>query len=438
MAAGELVRRGVNVTMLDAGWRPVRGVLLRAGDITIFRWSEDRLRYDRASMSGDPGTTWGSCLSLGGLSNYWTAAVPRMSPDDFSEGARLDDRFRWPITYEDLVPFYELVERRMTITAGDPIGGVPSGFAAYRSAVHPEWADQVRWAAQSGQGMGALPMAKGRPWMGALRPTAFTSYHQLIKPLLREPRFRLIRGATAVGIKASSAGDEAAVDYITGDTHERRVIRSRAVVVAAGTVDSTRLLLRSRSHDFPDGLGNSSGILGRYLHDHPKQWWLARLGRPMPVLTHPLYLAREPLGVDAPLMASSLTLGLEGSLTRLKGWTGGRSDVIGVQVFGTMVPSEEFGVKLVDDGPGDDAGAGVDVAIRYDEQALHNMERARDRLAVTLAAGGLDAQPMGPFHRNSPRVVLPLRWHSPHALRSEIRGSRRVEPDLRCLERGCV
>ena len=69
----------------------------------------------------------------------------------------------------------------------------------------------------------------------------------------------------------------------------------------------------------------------------------------MPVLTHPLYLARQPVGVDAPLMASSLTLGLEGSLTRIKGWTGGRSDVIGVQVFGTMVPSEEFAVRLVDD-----------------------------------------------------------------------------------------
>ena len=200
MAASELVRRGIDVTMLDAGLRPVRGVLLRAGDITIFRWSEDRMRYDRASISGDPATTWGSCLSLGGLSNYWTAAVPRMSPDDFTEGARLDDRFRWPITYEELVPFYELVERRMSITAGEPIGGVPSSVAAYRSAVHPEWADQVRCAAENGHGIGVLPMVKGRPWMGALRPTAFTSYHQLIKPLLRDPRFRLIRGATAVGI----------------------------------------------------------------------------------------------------------------------------------------------------------------------------------------------------------------------------------------------
>ena len=246
-------------------------------------------------------------------------------------------------------------------------------------------------------------MVKGRPWMGALRPTAFTSYHQLIKPLLREPHFRLIRGATAVGINASSSGEEASVDYITGDTHERRVIRSRAVVVAAGTIDSTRLLLRSRSDDFPHGLGNSHGILGRYLHDHPKQWWLARLGRPMPVLTHPLYVGRQPVGVEAPLMASSLTLGLEGSLTRIKGWTGGRSDVIGVQVFGTMVPSEDSAVRFADDRPGEDgAGAVVDVAIRYDEQALQNMERARDRLAATFTAGGLDVQPMGPFHEIRP------------------------------------
>ena len=295
MAASELIRCGVRVTMLDAGLRAVRGVLLRAGDITIFRWSEDRIHYDRASASGDPSTMWGSCLSLGGLSNFWTAAVPRMSPDDFTEGARLDDRYRWPITYDDLIPFYEMVERRMSITAGEPIYGVPSNVAAHYSAAHPEWADLTRRISADGQGVGVLPMAKGRSWMAALRPTAFTSYHNLIKPLLHEPRFQLVTGAMAVGVHDTTSEGELAVEYMCTKSNERRVLRSRAVVVAAGTIDSTRLLLRSRSNDFPQGLGNSRGLVGRYLHDHSRAWWLARLGRPMPVLTHPLYVARRPV-----------------------------------------------------------------------------------------------------------------------------------------------
>src|SRR3982074_1985439 len=79
MAARELVRLGVNVTMLDAGLRPVRGVLLRAAGNTIFRWAEPSgLLSHRHVSAGDTSTERRSSLSLGGLSNYWSAAVPRM------------------------------------------------------------------------------------------------------------------------------------------------------------------------------------------------------------------------------------------------------------------------------------------------------------------------------------------------------------------------
>jgi len=58
-------------------------------------------------------------FALGGLSNNWTGAVPRFAPEDFTEGERLHERFRWPITYSDLTPYYEKVERSLEITA-DP------------------------------------------------------------------------------------------------------------------------------------------------------------------------------------------------------------------------------------------------------------------------------------------------------------------------------
>ena len=54
------------------------------------------------------------------------------------------------------------------------------------------------------------------------------------------------------------------------------------------------LLLRSTSKDFPSGLGNTEGLVGRYLHDHPREWWAAAPGRRLPALDHPVYVARVP------------------------------------------------------------------------------------------------------------------------------------------------
>jgi choline dehydrogenase-like flavoprotein len=401
-ATVELLRSGLNVTMLDAGQRPVRGLIVRAGGDTIVRWTEPRqMRWDRHVPTGDPNTDWGSSLTLGGLSNYWTSAVPRMHPDDFSDGAALGEEFRWPISYEDLVPFYELVEGAMRITAGPPIAGVPAGERTYGCLPPAAWTPFVERASAAGHGIGMLPMAKGRPWMAALRPTAFTSYHCLIKPVQGNPRFRLVRGATAVRLDARPG--QAGVEFVTARDHEPHRIEARAVVVAAGTLDTTRLLLQSRSPRFPDGLGNSSGLVGRYLHDHPRQWWPARLDRPMPVLSHPMYISRKPVGSDPPLMASSLTLGMVGTATRIKGWYGGRSDLIGVQVFGTMIPSPDSFVRLADrNGSMDPLTGRLQVHIQYDPAVLANVDGARDRLVEVLADAGLKVRPLGPFHTIRP------------------------------------
>ena len=99
-----------------------------AGNTLVPQDGVGRLRSPTGSAPGSaPGVEWYSSHSLGGLSNYWTAAVPRFAPEDFTDGARLDERYRWPVTYDELVPFYERAEQALMVTAGDPILGVPSG-----------------------------------------------------------------------------------------------------------------------------------------------------------------------------------------------------------------------------------------------------------------------------------------------------------------------
>ncbi len=295
MAASALVGRGLDVLILDIGDVMPGGLVVRAAGNTMFRrmaWTA--YESEGLAAGSTPGVEWYASHSLGGLSNFWTAAVPRFAPEDFTDGARLDERYRWPLTYADLEPFYGRAEQALVVTAGDPILGVPAGISRYRHRLPKPWRMIAAEAARHGHGMGAMPLAKGRPWMFARRGTEFNSYYCVLEPLLGDSSLRLLPSAHVVSLNWSSAANRVeSVDYIDTLAKVRRTVRARAVIVAAGAIDSTVLLLRSRSDDFPDGLGNSSGALGAYLHDHPREWWPATTAQPMPALSHPMYIARE-------------------------------------------------------------------------------------------------------------------------------------------------
>lgn len=399
-AAAELVARGVPVTLLDAGTEAPAGLLVRARGNTLLRFVRGPMESARHVVAGgDPGTQWHSSLSLGGLSNYWTAAIPRFHPRDFDEGERLDVRYRWPVSYEDVEPWYRRVEQQMGVTAGDPIEGVPANVVGHHRDLPVRWRSVARSALEHGFALGVLPMAAGRPTMAALRPTGWNSWHCLVKPLLGAPGFRLVRGARVFRISwSSSAGVADAVEYVDAKSGTRHTLSCRAVVLAAGALDSTRVLLQSRSSDFPDGLGNSSGVVGRYVHDHPKQWWPATFDRPLPLLAHPAYIARAAHASSDPLMGCSHTIGMVGSVTRVKAWAGQSSTVAGVQVFGTMVPDEAHTVSVArDDDPIAESRGRLELNIAYDDRARNNMVAARERFVSAFAAAGVKATPQGPF-----------------------------------------
>jgi choline dehydrogenase-like flavoprotein len=230
--------------------------------------------------------------------------------------------------------------------------------------------------------------------MAARRGTEFSSYECQVSPLEDIPSFRLVTGAFVTSLVwSSSAGQVTAVDYVDRRTGDRERVRCRAVVLAAGAIDSTTIVLRSTSDDFPDGLGNSAGLVGRYLHDHPRDWWPIELDRPKAALAHPVYIARTPHAEATPLMASSLTIGMTDSLTdRLRTFYGGRSTSFGVQVLSTMVPSPDLGVVL---GPGDRARPAIH--LRYDQPTLDNLTAARERIREVLGSAGMSVEVHGPF-----------------------------------------
>lgn len=403
MATAALVARGVDVLVLDAGHHAPGGVVVRAGGNTVLRrmaWAD--YRADRLDPTSAPDVEWYSSLALGGLSNFWTAAVPRFAPADFTEGARRDERYRWPVGYDALVPFYEVAERHLALTAGAPISGVPANVARYHHDVPADWARVATAASSAGYGVGAMPLAKGRPWMFARRGTEFNSYHCVLAPLLERSAFRLLRGARAVSLNwSSSQGKVESVDYVDTTSGERRTVPARAVVVAAGAIDSTVLLMRSRSADFPHGLGNTHDLLGRYLHDHPREWWVLQTRSPLRALAHPVYVARRDHGSSDPLLATSLTIGLASKAQRARTYLRRTATTFGVQVFGTMVPSPERSLTI---GVGD---LGTDavrprITLAYDGATIANLEQGRSRIVDVLASAGIAATVPGPFHELHP------------------------------------
>jgi choline dehydrogenase-like flavoprotein len=391
MAASVLVRHGLPVTVLESGATAPGGWLVRGGGRNLLRKAPE-VAWDLGDFvsTGHPETAWIEHLQPGGLSNQWTGAVPRFDPADFHDGERLDARYRWPLTYGDLVPFYEQAERLLLVT-GSPVDvpGLPAGRVRYERRLPRDWQPIVERAASRGQGLTALPLADGPGWLLARRGTAFNSFTNIIRPLVRSRRLELRTGAHAVRLEWS--GTRRAIESVV--YHERATGRQirlpvGAVVVACGPLRSTKLLFDSACADFPEGLGNTEGLLGRYLHDHPKEWWSFESERPLSRLAPGGYLTRRPYACSPPLLATSWTIGNANGRDRVLSLTPLRATSFGVQVFGSMVPTMQNFVRPSPTRVDADGLPQLEIRLTFDRETSQNVERARAHLLCLLDDAG--------------------------------------------------
>jgi choline dehydrogenase-like flavoprotein len=392
-AARELSQNGIPVTMLEAGPGVQHGLLVRVGGKNLYRRTPPLQEEADHTVSGDPRTQCYVKFAPGGLSNNWTGAVPRFAPEDFTEGERLHERFRWPITYSDLLPYYEKVERSLEITA-DPrdVPQLPGGYAAYRHRIPKDWRDVELTANKHGQGLTIYPLADGPPNMFVRRGTAFNSYVCIVRPLLDSPNFRFETGAHALQLEWSpTKGKVDGVVYHSRLTGRVERLEASAVVIACGSLGSAKLLHNSASNDFPHGLGNSEGLLGRFLHDHPREWWSFEMDSPRRLLSPSAYLTRLPYDSSSPLLATSWTLGTASVQDRIRSRFGLKGTAVGVQVLGTMIPSEACVAKPSTTKKDEFGLPALDVCIRYSDAELDNVVRARQHLIDLMSEAGCRA-----------------------------------------------
>jgi choline dehydrogenase-like flavoprotein len=308
-AAKVLTEGGVSVVMLEAGpplnpakdfkehlWPydlPHRGGgvggKLRGEEDDEFMAPNGAWEIEGEPYVSAPGSTfrWFRSRIVGGRTNHWGRVALRFSPTDFkprSADGKGDD---WPITYEELAPYYDKVESYIGVFGTkENIPSSPDGV--FQPPPRPRCTETILKTACDKLNILCVParMAiltqplNGRPachycgqcTRGCKSASNFSSSQVLIPPAEATGRLTLITNAMAREIVIAKDGNAEAASYIDRTTREEKRVHARSFVVAASTCESARLLLNSRSTLFADGLANSSGVVGRNLMDSVGSW----------------------------------------------------------------------------------------------------------------------------------------------------------------------
>jgi len=300
MAAKVLCDAGADVVMLEAGgpWDVEK-------DSKMSAWAYDSPRRGASTparpfgefdgciggwdLDGEPYTQtegetfdWFRARMVGGRTNHWGRISLRMGPDDF-RGRSLDGLGDdWPIGYDDILPYYDKLDRLVGIFGSmEGIRNEPDGVflpppkpRCYELMIK-QAADKLRITCIPSRlsiltkplnGRAACHYC-GQCGRGCATHSNFSSPSVLLAPALKTGRLRIITHAMAREVTTDDSGLATGVTYVNTRDRRDNAVRARIVVLAASACESARLLLNSKSSRFPDGLANSSGVVGKYLTD---------------------------------------------------------------------------------------------------------------------------------------------------------------------------
>src|SRR6202050_2973144 len=301
-AAKVLTEGGLNVVMLEGGPRldpardfkehvwpyqlPHRGAGIGGlgSNFGEFLAPNGFWEIDGEPYTASPGSSfrWFRSRIEGGRTNHWGRIALRFGPADFrphSTDGMGDD---WPISYEEIAPYYDKVERYIGVFGTkENLPYAPDGVflpppkPRCTETLVKKACDQLnitcipsRMAIITKPVNGRAPCHYTRSCgRGCISSSNFSSSQVMIPPAQATGRFTLIPNAMAREIVVSKEGKAQAVSYIDKTTRQEMRVYAKPFVLAASACEPARLLLNSKSTLFPDGLANSSGVVGRYLTD---------------------------------------------------------------------------------------------------------------------------------------------------------------------------
>ena len=328
MAAFVLAVSGLRVLMLEAGRNydpvretpmfqlpreaPLRGAGTAAKPFGFYDATVDggwQVPGEPYSVAEGSSFMWWRSRMLGGRTNHWGRISLRMGEYDFKPRSRDGLGFDWPLSYDDLAPYYdrtealigvygsneglentpnsspgvlqpaprprayELLTRKACRRMGIPV--IPAHLAILTrtqdadrlpAQLFPGNALAQRVTAESMRGRAACYWATpcGR---GCSIRANFQSTTVLIPPALATGNLEVRTDAMVREVTVDARGRATGVHFIDRRTLLDEFAGARVVVLAASACESARILLNSRSSPFPDGLANSSGLVGKYVMD---------------------------------------------------------------------------------------------------------------------------------------------------------------------------
>jgi len=293
MAAWNLTRKGVNVLVLDAGTRFPRSSFwshvkpwenlsrLNAGQRPP-QFVLDKKEHPYLTPQDRPFDLW-QVWGRGGRTNIWGRVSLRYSDLDFAGPAQDGWEIDWPLRYKDVAPYYDRVEQLIGVCGGNDDQDSLPGSKFHLPAPSPRCGERLLQKAAQRVGVSIVAGRRavltkphngraachycGACGKGCDIGAFFNSSDYLLDPSMSTKRLTVVDNAVAARILVDDRGRASGVQYFDRFTKEEHTVYGKRVIVGAGCVDSTRILLNSKSPRFPNGIGNSSGVIGRYLSE---------------------------------------------------------------------------------------------------------------------------------------------------------------------------
>jgi choline dehydrogenase-like flavoprotein len=303
MAAYGLVQTGMRVLLLEAGPRfnPGRDFAVGIDGFEFKRpfqkylpdtWHAvpkpyppdyDHLRTDLYPTPTQRGIVYERACGVGGSTLRYHAEAHRFPPEAFKTKTFVDKGTDWPLSYDDLAPYYERAEWLLGVS-GQPHAAFPKQ-GPYPNPPHP-FSPSSRLIASGCEKLGfelwPNPLAiLSRPYQGRL-PCVYckscvdgcvvgdkSSVDVAILPKIEATgQLKLRSGTTALQIFLDKKDNAQGVLAANVKTGQLETIKSRIIVLSLGAIETPRILLNSSCSRHPDGLCNSSGLVGKHLMEN--------------------------------------------------------------------------------------------------------------------------------------------------------------------------
>ncbi|MCY4357547.1 MAG: GMC family oxidoreductase [Gammaproteobacteria bacterium] len=303
MATYQLANAGLRVALLEAGdfydpadaaqrtqlrnpWEsPRRGASTRRrpfGDYNscIGGWELDGEPYTQGENTE---FLWWRARMLGGRTNHWGRISLRFGPLDFKRYDSDGLGANWPIGYDDVKPYYDRLDKLVGVYgSNEGLYNDPDGY--FLPAPKPRLHELYYIKGAHSLGVPVYPMRKsiltkrindsrgvcfycGQCSRACGIHADFSSSTVLIYPALQGGQVDLYTHHMVREVTTGPGGRGTGVAFVNTQDGSEGELKGRTVILAASACSTARILLNSKSAQHPDGLGNSSGHVGHYLHD---------------------------------------------------------------------------------------------------------------------------------------------------------------------------